>query len=194
VDVARRSVVQGGGPGELEQDDRPVGTDRPFRAAEHLELRALDVDLDQAGHIIRGQDVVECLRTDLQLLDRVIVGLLTQAAHVVAYQVKRELRLACPSRDGGRSDLNPRKALRQRTVQVRYRLEGEVLSGRCQPHDVGEHGASARADVDTVVRLAEDEAQEQVQMLVFASEALDLRGLEGALQAARVRRDAQSLG
>ncbi len=58
----------------LEDDHRPVASQRLHRSLKDLELGSLDIDLDDRRAVIGRQDLIEDLETDLDLLDRGLVA------------------------------------------------------------------------------------------------------------------------
>ena len=62
--LRRRAVVLGRAGAVLEHDERPVAADRLGGAAQHAELGALDIDLDQRRRVVGRELAVEALHAD----------------------------------------------------------------------------------------------------------------------------------
>ena len=150
--LGARAIVVRGAEAVLEDDDRVVGLKRRARAAQHAQLGAFDVDLDQVGGVVACQRVVEAHDVDRDPLGAFVarVRTLAKAAPPGTRDDMDELGWAGLVAERRLADVDTGEAVVQRRGHRRQRLERDVAAVRSETQHVGEHVTAVGADVDAV--------------------------------------------
>jgi len=171
----------------LEDDDRLVLSEDSSPSMQDFELCPFDVELDQGGHVVSWQCLVESADLDLKLFDLAhLVSVDVKSAARVGRQHSGEASCTRRTRHGGLSYVDLRERLAELGHAVGKRLEGDVVPIWGIPNHVPQETAGIGTDVDAVGIGRERQRKQETQCLIVAHRAPGLSRSNRTLQHAQL--------